>query len=218
MKSKNPKVCIVHSHLVQYGGGEKTVEALCELFPDAPIYTAIYKPEAMSEKIRSRRVITPNQKTNKLLTIFPILSKYFTFLLPAIFENFDLSEFDVVISSCSSYAKGVLTKPDQLHIAYIHTTPRFLYKYSVESTKRDFFIYKPVVMLVDHYLRIWDFLAAQRPDFLIANSICVRDRIRKFWRRDAKVIYPPVEVETVTASIPRDNNLEQPYYTALGRF
>ena len=129
MKSKNSKVCIVHSHLVQYGGGEKTVEALCELFPDAPIYTAVYKPEAMSEKIRSRRVITPNQKTNKLLTIFPILSKYFTFLLPAIFENFDLSEFDVVISSCSSYAKGVLTKPDQLHIAYIHTPPRFLYHY-----------------------------------------------------------------------------------------
>lgn len=216
-RAKTPKVAIVHSHMVQYGGGEKTVEAICELFPDAPIYTAMYKPEAMSPTLRAKRVITPGEGTNKLLTLFPILSKYFTFLLPTVFENFDLSEYDIVISSCSSYAKGVLTKPDQLHVTYVHTPPRFLYNYSVESTKRDFFIYKPVVMLVDHYLRIWDFLAAQRSDFLVANSLCVRDRIRKFWRRDAKVIYPPVEVDVVPSSL-RENNLEQPYYVAVGRF
>jgi glycosyltransferase involved in cell wall biosynthesis len=214
---KNPKVAIVHSHLVQYGGGEKTVEALLELFPDAPIFTGMYKPEAMSKFINSRKVITPGEGVNKLLTVFPIISKYFTFLLPTTFESFDLSGYDVVISSCSSYAKGVLTKPGQLHIAYIHTPPRFLYKYSVESTKRDFFIYKPVVMLVDHYLRIWDFLAAQRPDILITNSAAVRDRIRKFWRRDAKIIYPPVEIDYAKTSKPA-NNLEQPYYVALGRF
>jgi len=221
---KKPKVCIVHSHLVQYGGGEKTVEALCELFPDAPIYTGMYRPEKMSALIRSKNVITPGQKINKLLTVFPILSKYFTFLLPVIFENFDLSEYDIVISSCSSYAKGVLTKPDQLHIGYIHTPPRFLYNFSVESTKRDFFIYKPVVMLVDHYLRIWDFLAAQRPDFLICNSQAVRERIRKFWRRDAEVINPPVEVEMAQEvesgkkGKKISDSMEQPYYVALGRF
>jgi glycosyltransferase involved in cell wall biosynthesis len=171
----------------------------------------------MSKIIRPKRVITPGKEFNKLLTLFPILSKYFTFLLPVTFENFDLSDYDVVISSCSSYAKGVLTKPDQLHIAYIHTPPRFLYKYSVESTKRDFFIYKPVVMLVDHYLRVWDFLAAQRPDVLIANSREVRARIRKFWRRDAKIVYPPVEVEYAEKHT-SSNNMEPPYYVALGRF
>jgi glycosyltransferase involved in cell wall biosynthesis len=211
-----PKVAIVHDSLTQHGGGEKTVEAICEIFPNAPIYTSVYKPKKMSGFFKNKKVITANSNLNKVLGKIPTLSKYFTFLLPLIFENFDLSEFDIIISSSSSYAKGVLTTPEQLHIGYIHTPPRFLYGYSVESTKRDAWYYKPVVMVVDHYLRTWDFLAAQRPDYLVTNSKNVQKRISKFYKRDSKVIYPPVEVEYAEKES-KCNNMEQPYYVALGR-
>lgn len=213
---RNPKVCIVHDFLVQHGGGEKTVEVMAELFPEAPIYTAIYKPEKIGGVFKDRKIITPGQSANNMLSKFPILSKYFTFLLPLAFENFNLSEYDIILSSSSSYAKGVLSNPDQLHISYIHTPPRFLYGYSVESTKRNAWYYKPVVRLVDHYLRIWDFIAAQRADFIVTNSINVKNRISKFYRRDAKVIYPPVEIKFKKNS-PQANNLQQTYYVALGR-
>ena len=213
---QKPKVAISHDILTQHGGAEKTIEAICEIFPEAPIYTSVYKPEKMGDFFKKKTIYTANQRLNKLFVNLPILSKYFTFMLPLVFEGFDLSEYDIVISSSSSYAKGVLTNPDQLHISYIHTPPRFLYGYSVESTKRDAWYYKPVVMVVDHFLKIWDYLAAQRPDFLLTNSINVQKRITKFYRRDSKVIYPPVEVEYAKRNFPKDN-MSQPYYVALGR-
>lgn len=213
---KKPKVAIVHDTLTQHGGAERTIEAMLEIFPDAPIYTSVYKPEKMGRLFEDKKIITAGQGLNKVLGKIPILSKYFTFMLPLIFENFDLSEYDIIISSSSSYAKGVLTKPEQLHISYIHTPPRFLYGYTVESTKRNAWYYKPVVMFVDHNLRIWDFLAAQRADYIIANSKNVQKRIRKFYKRDSEVIYPPVEIEYAKKTYPKDS-IQQPYYVALGR-
>lgn len=213
---KDLKVALVHDSLTQHGGAEKTVEAMCEIFPNAPIYTSIYKPKAMGNFFKNKDVIAIGNKANKLLSSIPILSKYFTFLLPQYFESLDLSSYDVILSSSSSYAKGVLTKPSQLHVSYIHTPPRFLYGYSVESTKRNAWYYKPVVMIVDHFLRIWDFLAAQRPDYLVTNSINVQNRISKFYKRDSVVIYPPVETSYAEKKYDIDN-LEQPYYVALGR-
>lgn len=211
-----PKVCIVHDFLVQYGGAEKTVEVISEIFPDAPIYTAIYKPENFGGVFEDKSVITPGKNANKLLTKIPILSKYLTFLLPLAFENFDLSKYDIILSSSSSYAKGVLSTPRQMHIAYIHTPPRFLYGYSVESTKRNAWYYKPVVRVVDHFLKIWDFIAAQRADFVLTNSKNVQTRIKKFYKRESEVIYPPVEIKFEVRKETKDN-LQQPYYVALGR-
>ncbi len=211
-----PKVCIVHDFLVQYGGGEKTVEAIAELFPEAPIYTAMYKLDKFGGVFKDRKIITPGEGANKLFTKIPILSKYLTFLLPVAFENFDLSEYDIILSSSSSYAKGILTNPKQLHISYIHTPPRFLYGYSVESTKRNAWYYKPVVRIVDHFLKIWDYIAAQRADFLLTNSINVKERISKFYNRESTVIYPPVEIKFEVKN-KNKNNLQQPYYLALGR-
>ncbi|MBI2414843.1 glycosyltransferase [candidate division WWE3 bacterium] len=209
-----PKIAIVHDYLVQHGGAERSVEAIAQIFPEAPIYTAIYKPKKVGGIFSSRKVYTATKGANTLFNIFPIFAKYFTFLIPMFFENLNLDEYDIIISSSSGYAKGVLTKPRQLHIGYIHTPPRFLYGYSVESTKRNAWYYKPVVMIVDHFLRVWDFVAAQRPDFLVANSKTTRDRIRKFYGRDAIVINPPVEIDDT--KIER-NSLEPPYYYALGR-
>jgi glycosyltransferase involved in cell wall biosynthesis len=207
---KQPKVALVHDYLVQYGGAEKTLEAIAELFPEAPIYTGIYKPQMLSDFLNKRKIIHSN---SSILGKFP---KYLTFLMPLVFENFDLTEYDLVISDGTSWAKGVLTSPDQKHISYVHTPPRFLYKYSVETQKRNKWYFKPFVAFIDNVLRVWDFSAAQRPDVLIANSEETKKRIKKFYGRDAKVIYPPVELNTKSTKTEKDN-ITPPFYLALGR-
>lgn len=208
MKDK-PKVALIHDYLIQYGGAEKTLEAIMEIYPQAPVYTGIYSPKGMTKLINSKNIYS---NENKFMSKFP---KYLTFLMPFVFEGFDLSEYDIVISDGSAWAKSVLTKPDQLHISYVHTPPRFLYGYSVESTKRRKWYFKPVVSIIDYLLRIWDYYAAQRPDFLLTNSIETQSRIKKFYNRDAKVIYPPVDINY--SEINMDNVTFSNYYLALGR-
>lgn len=215
---KEPKVALVHDYLIQYGGAEKTLEAISELFPKAPIYTSIYKPGNFPGNLggfEDKKIIT-SKAPGFFLNLLPIFSKYFTFLIPLIFEGFDLNQYDLIISDSSSYAKGILTKPDQLHISYIHTPPRFIYGYSVENTKRNAWYYKPVVEVVDHFLRLWDFNAAQRPDFLVANSEEIAQRIRKFYKRDSTVTYPPVEISN-QPPISQTELMKNPYYLVAGR-
>jgi len=116
--------------------------------------------------------------------------KYLVPLYPLLFERLDLSSYDIVISSSANFAKGVRTRKEQLHISYIHTPPRFLYGYPTETSKRDIWYWKPVLKCVDFFLRKWDQEAAKRPDFLLCNSKEVQQRIRKFYKREAKIIPP----------------------------
>lgn len=208
-KNNSPRVAVVHDYLMQYGGAEKTLEAILELFPNAPIYTGIYSPKNLPENITKRQI---KAIKNPVMRVF---SKFFTFIMPLIFESFDLDEYDLIISDSSCWAKGVLTKPSQIHISYIHTPPRFLYGYSVESPKRSKWYYKPIVALLDHFLRIWDYCAGQRPDFLLTNSRTTQARIKKFYGRKSKIIHPPVEIETKD-SLSKDPT-QKPYYCSLGR-
>lgn len=210
----NPKVALVHDYLVQYGGAEKTLEAISKLFPEAPIFTGIYKKDNLSDYLNSKEIITNSSRLNKLMGRLP---KLFTFMMPTIFESFDLAEYDIIISDGTAWAKGVLTKPEQLHISYIHTPPRFLYGYTTESAKRDKWYLKPIIPYLDHFLRIWDFAAAQRPDYLIANSIAVQERIKKFYTRNSTIINPPIEKNIGIYSYTPKDNLQKPYYVALGR-
>lgn len=210
---KQPKVALIHDYLVQYGGAEKTLEAICEIFPDAPIYTGIYKPEMMSDLINSKKIYSAGN------TLFKLFPKHLTFLMPYVFEAFDLREYDLIISDGTAWPKGVITTPDQLHISYVHTPPRFLYGYSVETSKRNNWYFRPFVAVIDHILRIWDYSAAQRPDYLLTNSEEIKRRIRKFYNRDAKVIYPPVETDY---KVNHENTnygekKKSPYFLALGR-
>ena len=208
-KIGKPKVAIIHDYLMQYGGAEKTLEAILELFPDAPIYTGLYSPKNLPETITRRKILAIR---NPIIRAF---SKQFTFIMPLVFESFDLSKYDLIISDSSCWAKGIVTQPDQMHISYIHTPPRFLYKYSVESPKRFKWYYKPLVTVLDHFLRIWDYCAGQRPDFLVTNSQTTARRIEKFYRRTAEIIYPPVEIENSTELY--TNTIRKPYYCFLGR-
>lgn len=214
MSKDNPKIALIHDYLAQYGGAEKTLEAMLEVFPEAPIFTGIYSPANMPETIRNRKII---QSKNPLFKLF---TKHLSFLMPLVFEDFDLGEYDIVISDSASWAKGVITKPEQLHISYIHTPPRFLYGYSVESPARYNWFYKPVIRLIDHFLRIWDFCAAQRPDFLIANSATTKARIKKFYKREAVIIHPPLCINPVLTTQNQAKSkivTHNPFFCCLGR-
>lgn len=203
----NPKVALVHDYLNQYGGAEKTLEKIMEMFPEAPIYTGIKDLEKMPEIFKSKKIHTPGM--NFMYKNFP---KLFTFLMSKRFEEFDLDAYDLIISDGTAWAKSVITNKDQLHISYVHTPPRFLYKYSTESNLRKNIFLKPLLAYLDFYLRIWDFAASKRPDYLIANSIEVQKRIKKFYKRDSVVIYPPVETQKYNSK----NKIED-YYVISGR-
>lgn len=187
----NLRVALVHDFLNQYGGAEKVLEVLCEMFPTAPIYTLLYDKEKMQEKFSNREIHT--SFLQKLPKFFRRRFKYFLPFLPTAPESFDLREFDLVISSSGAWSKGIITRLDTMHIAYIHSPMRFVWDYNEkylrdERKEKWGFIIRPVLS----YFRIWDKLASDRPDHLIANSKYTRSRIKKYYRRESEVIYPPV--------------------------
>ncbi len=201
------KVAIVHDYLVQYGGAERVFEKILTLYPKAPIYTLLYNPESLAprltELLQGRQIITSALQrfpgTTKHHRLFPLLMPYFI-------EQFDLSEYDVVISDTSSFAKGIITKPQTIHISYCHTPTRYAWDNSHQYIReyRNLLPFKPLANWGVHYLRIWDQQAAQRVDHYIANSFFVKKRIKKYYRRNAKVIYPPIETKKLKiASSPK---------------
>jgi len=197
------KVALFHDYLVQYGGAERVLEKLMELYPSAPIYTLLYDPDSLApdfQKLLQRRKIITSS-----LQKFPFSKKrhrLYPLFMPYMVEQFDFSEFDVVISDTTGFGKGLILKPQTLHICYCHTPLRYAWDDSQRYIKeyRHFFLLRPFVRLGVHYLRIWDRQAAQRVDLFLTNSKFVRKRIQKYYRRDAKVIYPPVETEKLIPS------------------
>lgn len=184
---KKPKIALVTEFLVQYGGAQKTLEAIAELYPDAPIYTAKYNPKDLSSFLNARKIIYPKGKL-----INAAAKHIFVFLMAPIYESFDFRGYDIVISDGTTWTKGIITKPNQLHINYIHTPPRFLYGYSTEGNKWQKF--RLIYSYMANILRMWDYIAAQRPDFLLTNSQETRSRIKKFYGRESTVMYPPVDI------------------------
>jgi glycosyltransferase involved in cell wall biosynthesis len=182
-----PKVALVHDWLTTFAGGEQVLLALHEMYPEAPIYTSIWNPDKVT--IPGAKIITsylqniPGAKTHHQLLI-P--------LMPQAFESFDLKEFDIIISSSTGLAKGVITQPNQTHICYCHTPPRYLWRLGGDNrndNRSDSWLRNHVA----HSMRIWDVVSSERVDHFIANSQTVADRITKLWHRDATVIYPPVD-------------------------
>lgn len=187
------KIALVHEYLNQFGGAERVLQVLCAMFPDAPIYTLFYDREATGRVFEDREIRT------SFLQNIPFIKKYhrfFPLLMPLAVEQFDFSDFDVVLSVSSSFAKGIITKPSTRHICYCLTPPRFLWDGSqkfVEDFNYPGFIKKTLPPLIT-YLRIWDREASFRVDNFWAISNFVRGRIKKYYVRDAEVIYSPVNV------------------------
>lgn len=189
------KVAIVHDQLQEFGGAERVLVALHEMFPDADIYTSFYNPESLG--IHSTHINEKNVHASWADRV-PFMKKLYSplrFITPLIWESFNFSNYDLVLSSSGSYmSKGIITRPETLHLCYLHHQPRYLYYY---ETAREWQRYWPVRVyghLINHKLRMWDFLSSQRVDHFIANSIETQKRITKFYRRDSTVIYPPVKI------------------------
>lgn len=196
VKTSKPKVAIVHDWLTNQGGGERVVWALHQAYPDAPIYTSVYDAEALPQ-FKDADVRT------SFLQNWPLAKRkhqLYPVLRTMAFESFDFSEYDVVISSCSAEAKGIITKPETAHICYLHTPTRYYWSdYSKYRNATGFGVLSPLVKLVMpglvRKLRLWDFAAAQRVDHFIANSRYVQQRITKYYRRGSEVINPPIELD-----------------------
>ncbi|WP_188150097.1 glycosyltransferase family 4 protein [Teredinibacter waterburyi] len=196
-QSKPQRVALVHYWLVGMRGGEKVLEALCELYPDADIYTHVYDPKKLSERLLKHRIFTtfiaklPNAKN--------WYQKYLP-LMPLALEQLDLSAYDLIISSESGPAKGVITRPDAVHICYCHTPMRYLWDMYPSYLRSSGRVTRWLMRPFAHYLRFWDFASAARVDYFIANSSYVAARIKKCYRRSAEVIFPPVAVEDFSAT------------------
>jgi glycosyltransferase involved in cell wall biosynthesis len=186
------KCAIVHYWLLGMRGGEKVVEALCTLFPDADIYTLFYNPEATSSLIRSHQIYT------SFLNPLQRFHRYTLPLMPMALESLDLRGYDLVISSESGPAKGVITSSETRHLCYCHSPMRYLWDlypdYLHDWTQSKF--KRALLAVVSNYLRIWDFASAARVDHFLANSSNVQRRIHRAYRRNSKVIYPPVDIES----------------------
>lgn len=185
------RIALVHDYLVQYGGGERVLETLCELFPRAPIYTLVYDEKNILGAFKDRMI-----RTSFLQKIPLARSKHrlFPLLMPLAIEEFDLSKYDLVISTSNSYAKGI--NATSMHICYCHTPMRYAWD-DCHKYLREFgypSILKKVVPFAMNYIRLWDRVSAERVNYYIANSQCVANRIKKYYRKDSTIIYPPVDI------------------------
>lgn len=208
------KIALVHDYLVQYGGAERVLEMLVEIFPEAPIYTLLYDEEKMNGAFKGKSI-----KTSFLQKI-PFAKKHhrlFLALMPLAVERFDLSGFDLIISDSSSYAKGVIKPANSIHICYCHTPMRYAWDYTDKYIKESSYpkMVKIFLPLVINFVKKWDFKAAQRPDWYIANSHFIADKIKKYYGRDAEVIYPPVEI--THNSQQTTSNKKESYYLIVSR-
>lgn len=208
-KIDDVKVALVHDWLVSSGGGERVLKNLHELFPSAPIYTLVYDEKNAPSWLQECDVRTtyiqgwPGAKSHhKLLLSF----------MPKAWESLDLTEYDLVISSCMSCCKGVLTRPDAVHICYCHSPIRYVWDLYYEYLQNADAIKRLAMPGLIHKVRQWDYLAAQRVDYFISNSDFVGKRIAKFYRRDSETIYPGARINRNPVIEPED------YYLVVSRF
>lgn len=213
------KVAVVHDWLTNLAGAEKVVIEILKLFPQADIYTSVYKPEPFKGLFAGHKVYTSFLQKVPLAKqkhqLFPVLRRY-------AFESFDFSGYDLVISSSTAEGKGIITSESTLHISYIHTPTRYFWSHYGQYLKDPGFgMLDPVVRFqLERTIkasRRWDYAAAHRPDILLANSQTVRDRIQKYYKRDSKVVYPPVDIEKFARPQARPADAPDEYFVVASR-
>jgi glycosyltransferase involved in cell wall biosynthesis len=204
------RTALVHDWLVTMGGAERVLEEIARLYPDAPIYTGVVDYSRLSPYLKQRTIIP------SFVQQFPRASKWYNRYLPFLMyamEQFDLNGYDLVISSSSSVAKGVLTRSETRHVSYVHSPMRYAWDlYHEYRTREARGITRHIMGPVFHYMRLWDRLSADRVDLMLANSTSVAQRIHKHYRRRAEVVFPPVAVDRFSVA-------DQPgsYYLAMSR-
>jgi glycosyltransferase involved in cell wall biosynthesis len=204
------KIALVHDYFIQMGGAERVAIAMHDSFPSAPIYTTVALQHRLPKELRSADIRT------SMMQFLPGIEQRFRqyfMLYPFAVENFDLSSYDLIFSSSSGYAKGVRRRRDAIHVCYCHTPMRWVWRYEDYVARERFGgVTRSTLPLFMWGLKKWDLRAAQQPDFYIANSQIVADRIRQVYGRDASVIPPPIQVDRFTPSDVVDD-----YYLVLSR-
>ncbi|HTQ95520.1 MAG TPA: glycosyltransferase [Candidatus Acidoferrum sp.] len=209
---ENARIAIVHYWFVAHRGGERVVEAIADMFPAADLFTLIADPDAVPKSLRGRSLHTsflqdlPGSKRlhRRLLPFYPMA-----------LEQFDLNGYDLVLSSESGPAKGVLTSAGTCHVCYCHSPMRYLWDFyhQYKNNSGLGLITRPIFALTSHYLRMWDAASANRVDYFAANSRNVAARIRKHYRRESTVVYPPVNTHAGYLA----EKIED-YYLVVGQF
>jgi glycosyltransferase involved in cell wall biosynthesis len=205
------KIALVHDYLVQYGGAERVLKCFTELFPYAPIYTLVYDQTAMHGVFKDKRIIASSLQKYGFIhrhhRLFPLPMTW-------AIEEFDFSQYDVVLSDSSSFAKGIITGPETLHICYMHTPMRYAWDDCQKYTDDFNFpaMVKKLVPFIINYVRLWDKSSADRVDRYIANSNFVAKRIDKYYGKKSVVIHPPVSVNDFSVSKNTGD-----YYLMVGR-
>lgn len=193
------KIALIHEHLAQDGGAERVLQAFQEIYPEAPTYTLVYDKKNASQVFRGKKIHT------SFIQRMPFGVKRYQWYLPMMptaVEKYDLTDYDVILSSCSAFAKGVITRQDSIHICYCHSPTRYLWSDTFSYVDELHYpkLIKKIIPFFLPRIRLWDQLAAQRVDDFIANSEAVRQRIQKYYRRPSLVIHPPVDTEKFTVS------------------
>jgi glycosyltransferase involved in cell wall biosynthesis len=205
----NLRVAIVHDWFYVRGGSERVVEALAEIFPQADLFALFARPEAMSPELRGRKL------TTSWLQKIPFIHKCHRHTLmfhPLALEQFDLSDYDLVLSSSSGSAKGVITPQHTLHVCYCHSPMRYIWDMYSAYSREMSPIVRFIFALTAHQVRLWDYASAGRVDHFVCNSRYISSRIRKVYRRESEVIHPPVEVASVTLE-----DRQEDFYLTVGR-
>jgi len=204
------KIALVHDYFVEFGGAERVVEAIHDSFPSAPLYTTVALPQYVPNRLRAADIRT------SVMQHLPSMDRRFRhyfMLYPFAVEKFDLTDYDLIFSSSSGYAKGVHRRRNAIHVCYCHTPMRWVWRYEDYVSREKFGRgIRTVLPFFLWGLRKWDLRASQQPNYYIANSQLVADRIRKIYGREAHVIPPPIDVNRFHMS-----NDVQDYYLVLSR-
>jgi glycosyltransferase involved in cell wall biosynthesis len=197
------KIALVHDWLIAHRGGERVLLEIARLFPQAPIYTLVCDRTQLHPELQQRQIVTSfiqrlPQAPQKFRAYLP--------LFPAAAEAFDLSVYDCIISSSHCVAKGVRSRPHQMHLSYVHTPMRYLWDQMAEYLPSDNPLLLAAARIATAPLRRWDVRSAQRPTAIVANSRYVAKRIERFWKRDAQVVYPPVDTAFFDSRAPQERH------------
>jgi glycosyltransferase involved in cell wall biosynthesis len=219
-EKKELKIALVHDFLVEFGGAERVLRVLSEMFPKAPIYTLVYDRKNFPGWMRSRKVET--SFLQKWPKFFHKRKKWLLPFLPVAPETFNLRNFDLVISSSGAWSKGIVTRLDTIHVAYLHSPMRFAWDMHGEylQQQKKGWLVNFFSWFILNYIRLWDFEAANRPDYLIANSEYTKKRIRKYYNREASVIYPPVSAlrgQDSKGVVALPDSLDKKYFLVVSR-
>lgn len=193
------KIAFVHDFLLRLGGAERVLKSLMDMYPDAPVYTLLYDEAKVGSVFPRERVRT--SKLQKWPRFIPGMHKFMFPFMPGAVEDFDFSEFDIVVSSSNAYAHGIVTNLETTHICYYHSPMRYAWDYTHQYLRDQKLglIGEMLASRMLHKIRIWDYLAADRVDIPLANSQTVQGRIRKYYHQEAEVIHPPVNVDRFEA-------------------